>query len=62
MYDDDTNLTVIGVSLEEIVDLNKDLKNVSEVLKPNKLSLNITKTEYMLSGLTITYVKLEIFL
>lgn len=51
MYADDTNITVTGTSLEEIVNLaNNDLANISEWLKANKLSLNTTKTEFMFIG------------
>ena len=51
MYADDTNITISGSSLKEITCLaNKDLVNVAEWLKANKLSLNITKTEYMFIG------------
>jgi hypothetical protein len=46
MYADDTNITT-GTSIREIVThANNDLNNISNWLKANKLSLNVTKTEY----------------
>ena len=51
MYADDTNITTTGSSLKEMVNLaNKDLENINEWLMANKLSLNVTKTEYMFIG------------
>ena len=51
MYADHTNITTTGTSLKEITDFaNKDLDNTNDCLKANKLSLNVTKTEYMLIG------------
>ena len=50
MYADDTNITT-GTSIREIVThCNDDLNNISDWLKANKLSLNVTKTEYMFIG------------
>ena len=49
MYADDTNLTVASPSSHEIEQkLNKDLENIGQWLKANRLSLNTTKTEFLL--------------
>ena len=51
MYADDTNITTTGSCIREIITFpNKDLVNISEWLKENKLSLNVTKTEHMFIG------------
>ena len=51
MYADDTNITTTGSCIREIITFaNKDLVNISEWLKANKLSLNVTKTEHMFIG------------
>jgi len=51
MYADDTNLTTCSTSQKSLFDkVNKDISNVQNWLKANKLSLNSTKTEYMLIG------------
>jgi hypothetical protein len=51
MYADDTNITTTGTSIREIVThANDDLNNISDWLKANKLSINVTKTEYMFIG------------
>ncbi|CAB3991321.1 Hypothetical predicted protein [Paramuricea clavata] len=51
MYADDTNITTTRTSIREIVThANDDLNNISDWLKANKLSLNVTKTEYMFIG------------
>ena len=51
MYADDTNITTSGASLQEIINFaNAVLENISEWLKANKLSLNVTKTEHMFIG------------
>ena len=51
MYADDTNLTYASANQTEIFCLlNRDLETIHERLKANKLSLNITKTKYMLTG------------
>ena len=51
MYADDTHLTYADNNLENIqLCLNEDLKNVFNWLQANKLTLNMTKTEYMLIG------------
>ena len=51
MYADDTHLTLAGNSADSIeLNLNKDLASVSEWLIANKLTLNKSKTEFMLIG------------
>ena len=45
MYADDMHITYADK------DLNKDLLNISKWLIANKLTLNMTKTEFMLIGL-----------
>ena len=49
MYADDTSLTLASTDIEHInYRLNHDLSNVYEWLSANKLTLNMTKTEFML--------------
>ena len=49
MYADDTSITYAGKDLNEINDcLNKDLKSVNTWLSSNKLTLNLTKTEFLI--------------
>ena len=49
MYADDTSLTFASVDLKHIDDcLNYDLNRVYKWLSANKLTLNLTKTEFML--------------
>ena len=49
MYADDTSITYTGKDLIEIDDyLNKDLKSVNTWLSSNKLTLNLTKTEFLI--------------
>ena len=49
MYADDTSLTLASNDIEHInYCLNHDLSNVYEWLSANKLTLNMTKTEFML--------------
>ena len=51
MYADDTHLTYAGSNLENVqFCLNEDLANVFNWLQVNKLTLNMTKTEFMLIG------------
>ena len=51
MYADDIHLTYAGFSADNIQTcLNDDLVNVSNWLIANKLTLNMTKTEFMLIG------------
>ena len=51
LFADDTNLTVAGESIQEIeLNMNSDLACISEWLLANKLSLNVTKTEFILIG------------
>lgn len=49
MYADDTSITYDSKDLNEIDDyLNKDLKSVNTWLSSNKLTLNLTKTEFLI--------------
>ena len=51
MYADDTNLSFAGNNVLDIEqNLNQDLENVTEWLMANKLTLNQSKTEFMLIG------------
>ena len=51
MYADDTHLTYADSNMNAIQScLNEDLQNISEWLIANKLTLNMTKTEFMLIG------------
>ena len=51
MYADDTSLTFAGVDLKHIDDyLKYDLNRVYTWLSANKLTLNLTKTEFMLAA------------
>ena len=51
MYADDTHLTYASNSIEDIeCTLNRHLANVSDWLKANRLTLNKTKTEFMVIG------------
>jgi hypothetical protein len=48
LYADDTNIFMSGNSLESLTDtFNDDLESLSEWLKSNRLSLNLTKTHSM---------------
>ena len=49
MYADDTDLTFASYKIETINDvMNHDLSNVNTWLPANKLTLNSSKTEFML--------------
>lgn len=51
LFADDTTIYVQGHSINEITEiLNKELINVSHWIKANKLTLNVTKTFYMVSS------------
>ena len=51
MYADDTHLTFACNSIETINDvMNRDLSNVNKWLVANKLTLNSSKTGFMLVG------------
>jgi len=48
MYADDASITYADKDLNEIDDyLNKDLKSVNTWLSADKLTLNLTKTEFL---------------
>ena len=49
MFADDTNITVPGYTFAELEQAtNSELTNLYSWLKANKLSLNITNTEFMM--------------
>ena len=51
MFADDTNLTASGsTSTQLYIKLNNDLENIHQWLLANKLTLNTSKTEYMIVG------------
>ena len=51
MFADDTALTTSGESVVDAeVAINHDLANIKQWLSANKLSLNLVKTEYLLTG------------
>ncbi len=51
MYADDTHLTYASDNTDNIqLRLNQDLENVYNWLRANKLTLNMTKTEFILIG------------
>ena len=51
MYADDTHLTYAGDNADNIqLRLNQDLVNVHNWLRANKLTLNMTKTKFMVIG------------
>ena len=62
LFADDTNLSCAGLDASEIeIKLKKDLENVHSWLRCNKLTLNNTKTEYMMIGSRYRLKKLEDF-
>ena len=51
MFADDTSVSFASDSLDEIQNvINSELKNLNSWLIANRLSLNITKTEFMIIG------------
>ena len=51
MFADDTNITVAADSLTELENkINIDLENLNRWLVANRLSLSVTKTEFMVIG------------
>ena len=51
MYADDTHLTYADKDIcSNEASLNRDLSNINRWLIANKLTLNMTKTEFMLLG------------
>ena len=51
MYADDTHLSYASDNVENIESyLNQDLENIYSWLRANRLTLNMTKTEFMLIG------------
>ena len=62
LFADDTNLLYAGLDASEIeIKLKKDLENVHSWLRCNKLTLNDTKTEYMIIGSRYRLNKFEDF-
>ena len=62
LFADDTNLLCAGLDASEIeIKLKKDLENVHSWLRCNKLTLNDTKTEYMIIGSRYRLNKFEDF-
>lgn len=52
MFADNTNLTAAGQSIVDVENaLNSDLENLREWSIAARLSLNVTKTEFMIIGL-----------
>ena len=50
MYADDSHLAYSNVNIHSIQSSLKDLLNINRWLTINKLTLNMTKTEFMLIG------------
>ena len=51
MFADDTNLFLTGKSLADVEEqMNQELLLITEWLQSNRLSLNITKTSYLIFG------------
>ncbi len=51
MYADDTHTSITSADIRDIVDMTKkELSNISNWLRVNKLSANLQKTESMLIG------------
>ena len=51
MFSDDTQIDASSHNIESVANtLNEDLANVSDWMKANKLSLNTSKTGYMIIG------------
>ena len=51
MYADDTHITLTSSNIDVLLtNANKELRNISEWMRVNKLSANPDKTEYMIIG------------
>ena len=51
MFADDTQIDTSSNNIDSIANtLNEDLANISDWMKANKLSVNASKTEYMVVG------------
>ena len=51
LYADDSNLFLTGKSITTLIDImNRELSKIIEWLHSNKLSLNVSKTQYMIFG------------
>ena len=59
LFADDTNIVLSHTNLNELIDtLNAELRKVSSWFKCNKLSLNISKTNFMHYQTTHTNIEL----
>ena len=50
LFAEDANLTASGDTINMEVKLEKDLKNIHQLLLAKKSTLNMDKTEYMIAG------------
>ena len=51
MYADDTSISLAAANVSDLEkEINRELINLNRWLKANKLSLNIAKTEFMITG------------
>ena len=51
MYADDTHVTLTSSNTDDLLtNADKELRNISEWMRINKLSANLKKTEYMIIG------------
>ena len=51
MFADDANITILAKNAEDLEEKsNNELNNVHNMLLPNKLTVNVDKSEYMLIG------------
>ncbi len=61
LFADDSNMFITGKCILELAkSMNEELQKVSQLLKTNKLSLNIPKTHYMVFSNIRKKVKLDI--
>ena len=63
MYADDTSITISESTIKAVeTKLNSQLDEVHTWIVANKLSLNVSKTEYMVIGQDKRYLKLQVIL
>ena len=63
MFADDTNLFMSNIDLKSLLsNINDELSKVSKSLKVNKLSLNITKTKFLIFHSRQRYITSDIHL
>ena len=61
LFADDTNIYCLDFDLKELcVNINKELENLNEWFALNKLSLNVSKTNFMRFGNRHSNVKMEL--